>query len=315
MDVSVVRFAFLRRVSALLAVAGALVVSSVAFAFDPVAEDPVIVDAKYPPRMQTLAIPSGDAVCHATFYMAQGGAARPTILLLHGTPGMDGNRDLARVFQRVGYHVLYIYYRGMWGSPGDFSFANSLGDVRAALEFLRTEKSRTTLRVDARRLILVGHSYGGWAALLAAVADSGIREVVSIAGSNEAEDARRQLIKAGSRAAFVASAVAQLRPESPFRSTRIEADTEEFIDHLDDYDTVKRATGLRDRRLLLVNFKRDRVCPPAIHHEPLVAALAQAGAQRVEVAEFDDDHGFNSHRLALARRIVTWLGAPVPRQE
>jgi hypothetical protein len=44
----------------------------------------------------------------------------------------------------------------------------------------------------------------------------------------------------------------------------------------------------------------------------LVVALREAGAPALETVEFDDDHQFSAHRMALARRIVQWLGPPQP---
>jgi pimeloyl-ACP methyl ester carboxylesterase len=53
----------------------------------------------------------------ARLFVASGGL-HPTVLLLHGFPGTELNLDLARVFQRAGWNVLAIHYRGVWGAPG-----------------------------------------------------------------------------------------------------------------------------------------------------------------------------------------------------
>jgi pimeloyl-ACP methyl ester carboxylesterase len=303
---------FVRRLRAILlapcAVFGAAASLAAASPFDPVVEDPPVLDARFPPRNRTLTFPSSDGVCHATLYSAQGEAPRPVILLLHGTPGMDGNRDLARVFQRAGYHVFYFYYRGAWGSSGDFSHANAVADVHAAIAFLRSDKSRTSYRIDPRRLILVGHSFGGWAAFMAAATDPSLHEIASLAGSNEAIDVARMLKAAGSRDAFIAQATAMSKPPSPLVHSRAEQAAIKLADAPDSLDTFSRAPALRDRRLLLVKATRDRVCPPAEHHDPMVLALRTAGAVRLETHELEDDHGFTARRIALARVILGWLG-------
>jgi uncharacterized protein len=38
------------------------------------------------------------------------------------------------------------------------------------------------------------------------------------------------------------------------------------------------------------------------------AALRKAGGTHVTVKQFDDDHPFSNHRLALADLLTSWLG-------
>src|SRR4051794_26114193 len=67
-----------------------------------------------------------------------------------------------------------------WGSGGTFSFANALDDVASAIRFVRSDSSVTAFRIDSRRLILAGHSMGGWLALMGSAADSSIPCTVAL---------------------------------------------------------------------------------------------------------------------------------------
>ena len=95
------------------------------------------VDAAHPARAETLAIPTGEVQVNGLAYIAAGPGAHPTVLLLHGLPGIEKNLDLAHTLRRHGWNVVTMNYRGSWGSPGSFSFKGNLEDARAALAWLR----------------------------------------------------------------------------------------------------------------------------------------------------------------------------------
>ena len=70
---------------------------------------------------------------NALLFVAGGKGPHPTVILMHGLPGNERNLDLAQAIRRAGWDVLTFTYRGAWGSPGDFSIANSMEDTAAAL--------------------------------------------------------------------------------------------------------------------------------------------------------------------------------------
>ncbi|HSJ76893.1 MAG TPA: alpha/beta fold hydrolase, partial [Gemmatimonadales bacterium] len=135
-------------------------------AHDPVVTDPARGDTLYPPNTAELSFQSHGSRLNGFFYLAQGGSPHPTVILLHGFPGNERNLDLAQSLRRAGMNVLYFDYRGSWGSAGTFSFAHTLEDVAAAIEFIRSDSSVKTFRVDPERITLLGHSLGGWLALM-----------------------------------------------------------------------------------------------------------------------------------------------------
>ena len=56
------------------------------------------------------------------------------------------------------------------------------------------------------------------------------------------------------------------------------------------------------------------VLETAQHHEPLVKALKEAGAERVKSIVFDHgDHAFSAYRIALAGALVQWLKSECSR--
>ena len=81
--------------------------------------------------------------------------------------------------------MLYFDYRGNWGSGGTFSRTHALEDVAAALHWVRSPTMARQFGIDTSRVALIGHSMGGWLALMSAAADPKVACVASL-------DARRQ---------------------------------------------------------------------------------------------------------------------------
>src|SRR5690242_9029896 len=134
--------------------------------------------------METMQIPSHGKGMNALVYVAAGVGPHPAVILLHGFPGNERNLDLAQDIRRAGWDVLYFNYRGSWGTPGDFSFTHGIEDVAAALTYLRQPTVAKRLRLDPARIVLVGHSMGGFMAIQAAAADPRVSAIGVISGGD-----------------------------------------------------------------------------------------------------------------------------------
>ena len=275
-----------------------------ALGFDPIAHDPVTLDRDYPATMASVTFDSHGALVNGVLLIAQGPGPHPTVLLLHGFPGNERNFDLAQVLRRARWNVMVFHYRGCWGSQGDYSFAHVLEDVDAALGFLRAARSQELFRVDTSGIVLVGHSMGGFAALLTASRDLQVRAVASISGANCAVLARAlENQVTGYENINVMFEEAQSR----LQGTTAEALVEEIIDAGEGWDLVRQAKVLVDRSVLLVAASRDEDLPVDLHHVPLAQALEVGGASDLTQALIDSDHSYNDKRIALVRTILAWL--------
>lgn len=275
-----------------------------AASFDPVTEDPAEGHPTHPAALSGLRLGSGGARMNGIVYLAAGPGPHPTVVLLHGYPGEERNLDLAQAMRRAGWNVLFFHYRGAWGSGGAFSFGHAIEDVRAAVSVATAEPFRESFRGDPERVALVGHSMGGWLALLVGSELPKVRCVASIAGAN--------LGLLGAAAATdeeAAQRYAQAlgRWSGPIRGTNGPKLVAELAARPASFDPRLRSAALAGRPLLLVAGTRDLVTPPADHHAPLVAALRNEGAARLESVELDADHAFSGRRIALARAVVGFL--------
>jgi pimeloyl-ACP methyl ester carboxylesterase len=141
--------------------------------------DPVR-DPKHPADMAAFTLPTGGVTVNALMYLASGEQPHPTLLFLHGFPGNETNIDLLQAVRRAGWNVLKINYRGSWGSPGKFSFASARADGEAAVAFLRDPANIAKYHIDPARIVVAGHSMGGFMAADASAAEPKVAGTVLI---------------------------------------------------------------------------------------------------------------------------------------
>src|SRR5271166_2220579 len=119
-------------------------------------------DAAHPAKMTVLHIPTHGVQINGIVYQPSGAGPHPTLVICHGLPGNEKNLDLAQAVRRAGWNAVTFNYRGSWGSPGVFRFAQNLEDADAVLAFLRDPANASRLGIDPKRIAIAGHSMGGW---------------------------------------------------------------------------------------------------------------------------------------------------------
>lgn len=246
-------------------------------------------------RMEVLHVPSGGVEINAVAYLAAGPGPHPTIVICHGLPGNEKNLDLAQALRRAGWNAISFNYRGSWGSPGAYRFAQNPDDARAVLAHLRRADVAARLGIDTGRIVLAGHSMGGWVTAMVAAEDKGLAGAILISAANMG------LRGDASRAELVAMSAGNMEGLAGTSPT-IMAD--EMIARAADFDARPRAASLA-RQPLLVLTSDDGLKP---HTDPIAAAARAAGGQ-VSEAHQATDHSWSDARLALAERVYTWLQA------
>jgi uncharacterized protein len=245
----------------------------------------------------------------ATMYLADGEGPHATVLLFHGFPGGPQWNWIAGPVREAGYNVLFLHPRGMWGSEGDFTLSNALHDAAHTLEFLSSERARSEFRVDADRIVLVGHSFGGWLALNATAAQPRVRCVAALTPANMGRFGEMWRTDAAYRSAWTASLRQAVEGEgAPVRTAQ---SAEELIAYLTEaaeaYDVRHVLGSIRDRPVLLVGARDDRQTPVAEHHVPVRDALHGAGVPRLTEVVLPTDHSFTGRRELLTSALVGWL--------
>jgi uncharacterized protein len=230
-----------------------------------------------------------------TLLLARGDAPKPTVLLLHGCPGLEKNLDLAASLRDGGWNALVFHYRGCWGSGGRYDLAAIPRDITAAVDHLQSGEYPT---VDPGRLTVVGHSLGGWAAILAAAADRRLR-AVAVYG------------------AAVDLASIDLTPEQlDHEMTRFLAVTpEEFARQRADVvgrpGPLEVVAAIAPRPVLIVHGSDDAWVP--VEHARRLRSAAGLPCRYVEVD--GANHSFAWHRGELRELVTGWLDEVNSSQE
>lgn len=301
-------------------------------------------DSAHPARNRQLVIPSGPVVpalarpaeMNALFLLAAGEGRHPTMILLHGLPGNERNLDLAQAARRAGWNVLTFTYRGAWGSEGSFSFQRAVDDTKAALDFVGRQDIQARYGVDPNRIVLAGHSMGGyiaahWAAMnrpppgltdgpAQPPGDDSMQFAPHLAGlilidawdvGADAAALRRGGAKA--RAEFLAGLDDVGHSLGPITAEDL---YNELMSRGEQWQLIPLAPMLTRLPVLTIYATHGGAEPNRAFAEAIARACPKrktrscATLQRVEL---DTDHAFSDHRIALAAAVVKWLTALPPR--
>jgi len=267
-----------------------------------IASDPP-VDQKRPAALVEIAVPSHGVQLLGALYLAVGAGLHPTVILYHGFPGYEQNLDLAQALRRAGYNVLAVHYRGSWGVKGDFSFTHVIEDADAQIDWITSPEIATKYRVDTTRIILIGHSMGGFAAISATAHNPKVRAAVLISAASLGH--RFAELKPEDKDKAVALYVSKVDPADllPLAGTTPAALGAELFDHRAEWDFITLAPAIGKRPILLITAD-DGTGP---NSEALLQVLKQDGNTQSEHIAIKTDHPFSDHRIALETDIINWL--------
>ncbi len=256
-------------------------------------------DPAHPARLEVLHIPSGTVKINGIAYLAVGAGPHPTLVICHGLPGNEKNIDLAQAVRRAGWNAILFNYRGSWGSPGSFRFAQNPEDAAAVLAYLRAPENAKALGIDTTRIVLAGHSMGGWVTAMTAGQDAGLRGsglagAILISAANMGQVARLP------RAALVKEMESD---KETLADTSAEAMADDLIANADAYDFRGRAPALATKPLLVLSSD-DGLAPMT---DALVLAVREAGGKEVTNVHVATDHSWSDRRIRLQTEVLLWL--------
>ena len=267
-------------------------------------------DTKYPASMVSLAdVPSHGQNLLGVFYLAQGAGPHPTMVLMHGFPGFERNLDLAQAARRAGWNVLAVHYRGSWGVKGDFSFQHAIEDADAEVAFVSDPANAKKYHVDTGKIVVLGHSMGGFMVASAAAHDLKIAGVAMISAWNigasfppagagasqheEDEQSKKKLIEEFTRD----------NDATPLAGCSVDSLVNEAYEHRATWNFNDFAAALASRPVLVITSD-DGLGP---QDQTFATALKKGGDARVTEAHFPTDHAYSDHRLALTTVVLNWL--------
>jgi pimeloyl-ACP methyl ester carboxylesterase len=268
------------------------------------------VPAEPPPSMQQMILPSHDSMLLGVFYLAAGAAPHPTAVILHGFPGFEQNLDLAQTLRAHGWNVLAVHYRGSWGVKGDFSFTHAAEDADTEVRYILDPTNAQKYRIDTRRVIVIGHSMGGYMAASALAHNAQVAGAVLISAWNIGADYESRH-RNGSDAPTIESEAKGLESDSnlvPLSGTSGVALAREIYEHQKELNFNNLAAAMATRPVLVIT-SNDGL---ATADRALIEALRKAGDTRVTENHWDTDHSYSDRRSDLANAVLDWTTGNLP---
>jgi pimeloyl-ACP methyl ester carboxylesterase len=251
-------------------------------------------DAVHPAKTTVVHIPTHGLLINGLVYQPSGAGLHPTVVICHGLPGNEKNLDLAQALRRAGWNAVTFNYRGSWGSPGNFRFAQNLEDSRAVLAYLRDPANAALLGIDPLRIVLAGHSMGGWVVAHTAASDKGLIGAILISAANMGrigDEPRDRVL------ALMAGDLESLA------GVTAESMADELRDSAKAFRMENTAAGLSQIPLLVLTSD-DGYGPDA---STLVGAIEAKGGRKVTAKHFATDHVWSDRRITLESEIIKWL--------
>ena len=262
--------------------------------------DPV-PDAKFPARMQVVHIPTGGVKINGIAYVAQGPRPHPAFVFFHGLPGNEKNLDLVQAVRRAGWTAVAVNYRGSWGSPGAYRFAHNLEDAKAVLAYLRDPANAKALGVDPTKIVIGGHSMGGWVVAHTASQDHGLLGAVMISAGDMGTIGlglpRPALVQEMSQDM---ESLADVTPGSM---------ADELIKNGEGWTFAKAAPGLSQTPLFVLTSDDGL----AGQSDALSKAIKDGGGKQIKTLHVATDHSWSDRRIALQAAVVTWLDSLITK--
>jgi len=235
-------------------------------------------DIHSPAGSTELFIPSEGSQLAGLIYRANGAGKHPTLLLLHGYPGNERNLDLAQVVRSLGWNVIYFDYRGSWGSQGKFSFTNCVKDVENVVTFCN--KYQDSLKIDTGRIVLFGHSMGGWITLKSVQAIPQIKKAFALStwdiSKSSGEEETYFVLNASKQEIF-----------GPVQRNR------------DYFNLARDAKALANKQIIMLDE----------HHgnKGIADALKAVNTAYFKYEVWPTDHPFSNKRISLMNELITFL--------
>lgn len=215
----------------------------------------------------------------------------PAVAICLGFPGDTKHMDLAEDLAFNGIVSLIFYYKGAWGSEGEFSFLSLDPSTRDAVRFLSSQEF-----VDPERVGLIGHSMGAIPLSKNLVENPRLKTGVFISPVADISPwtfKETMQIIVPRLLTMAQGKLRNLTEEKILKELPIVAEK------LNPIDTIKSVRA----SVMIIVGSNDSETPPEMCRLLYEESKPQKSWVLIEGA----DHIFSEHRLHLINSVVNWL--------
>ena len=176
----------------------------------------------------------------------------------------------------------------------------------AALAYLRQPDVARKLRLDPTRIVLIGHSMGGFMAVQAAATDPAIKAVATISAADFGGNFLASLDKEPKAAAIeqLSKALAN-EGMAPLAGCTPKGLALDVADHARAWSFSANVDALKNRTALVITSDDGL----AKQNQTFADELTRAGDSKVTSAHFPTDHAYSDQRTELSSAVLHWLAS------
>ena len=224
---------------------------------------------------------------------------RPCVIMLHGFPGSARNDDIAHALCRIGCVVMVPHHRGAWGSEGKYLISHCIEDARNLVDYAKGEVFCKRYNVDARNIILLGHSMGANTVLNAGKNIPDIRGLVLITPFDPTRylcDGKQERL------------TALLEEGKILQSDGAEYIYQDVLQNSDQMSFEKAFEKIKDKNILCLAGEYDSCAPISEMVKPLWDKLEAHETNAVQKLKiYPAEHGLLGCRISAITEIADFL--------
>ena len=243
------------------------------------------------------------------------GELRAVVINLHGNPGgpIRPTSPLATVLAMHGVASLWFNYSGIWGNPGTSTFSNSVADLRAAVDYLRSPEAKSRLDLGDAPIVLFGYSMGSAVALVGAAGDDRVAGVIALAPCDHGYFGRELTNPQTHLKPFFEAAGDAIFGPNGAVPGGLPVFNADLVSNYPKNTFPRNAKALQSKALLIFGALDDETCPLEDHFFPLYRTLRGADHYRLQAQVLNTGHGLDGP-TALSTRQVTadWIVRSFP---
>ncbi len=266
-------------------------------------------------QIQQIPINSEGVELNAYMYQSEGDGLKPTIIWCHGNPGgkEKGESKLAIELNNRGMNVIRFNYRGLWGTEGTYTPGNCQEDLNNILNFVLEKENSSSYKIDATRIIVAGYSHGSNVAIVSALHDDRIKEIISLGIADFSYLIRETFNPHNTEMKkFNQEVKDAIWGDSNEGQGKYARDYDKYVfDILFNnykYDFVAQSEKLKDKRMFFIVGMNDMTVPIEHHFFPLFRKLKKMGHEDFDFEITESDHSFREiSSTEKADMIANWI--------
>lgn len=222
---------------------------------------------------------------NAFFYEGAGNGNKPTLIWLHGIPGgrEEGKAEMSKNLCKEGINVLRFNYQGIWGTKGEFKMSNSLIDLTATINFLYQKENISKFKIDTDRIVFAGYSFGTAVALVGALYDERIKNIICIATCDYSYFGKQFIDPYSKIREFLEDAVEGVFSDNVIFKQDPYLFLKNLSENISKYDIVRHAEKLLSKKIFMISGIDDNVCPVEDHLLPVYRRLRESDHKNLKL--------------------------------